>query len=268
MFDKIHSLDVKESLSKRMTEINKFLMPITESERIWLKTMLHSEHANLFLSHSTIEKLNLILAKTAEIQMNAIQEKGEVKTTLQPSKIYDIHKALREAIVYSKKFKLTYFQMKDNETITTEGYPYKLEFYIQKQTWYLLWVEANHSFDYLIHTPLHNISHIHLMDCEGSEKNNFRHNINTIIQQEKCVATLQIKDFQERQRILYAFSAFDKEVSLNENILEIKLFYRQNDEGELLQKIRFLGSRIVILSPQQLRFKMKETALKALKNYE
>ena len=70
--------------------------------------------------------------------------------------------------------------------------------------------------------------------------------------------------------VLNAFSCFDATVSATKRKQELRLRvrYLADEQGYVLQKIRFLGRRVTVQGPEELRARMRETAGKALKQYK
>jgi hypothetical protein len=90
----------------------------------------------------------------------------------------------------------------------------------------------------------------------------------------KKTVTLQVlpQYDQELQRFFFAFSCFEKDIdyvkdSKGGGSFHIKIWYRLEEEGFILSRIRFLGRFIKVITPVELQQKMRESALKALRNY-
>lgn len=277
MFEKIHSDQLRHSLLVRMNETNKFLLPISIHEKQWLKAALKNENASLFLTEETKTKLATLLEETVEPAVELIREKGRVEPLTEQQGITEIHQSLRQMMRNKQGFVLSY-QLNDGEILYSEGFPYKLEFFVQKQQWYVLWVKKEHEETYLISTPLPNIVEVTSTSIDELEYDRYVQKSKALVEGDKQKATIALnaklfdrQDIdQNRHRIFYAFSCFDKEIVYDEeqHYYEIIVYYRENEKYDLLQKLRFLGNRVIVKEPKELRVAMKNTALDALKRYE
>lgn len=270
MFEKIHSYHLKKSLIDRMKETGDFLLPISIYERRWLKSALEKESAPLFLKEETRRKLARILADVENEYDMKILEKGKLKPQIEMTDIAVVHNVIRQALSKRQKLILSYVLNDGERQKAIEGFPYKLEFYVQKQQWYVLWVKKNHTEDYLISTPLSNIYEWQILDCSDEEYAEFQSAILHLVETDKQKACILVKDTEQRQSIFYCLSCFDKEIIYDEETerYSIILYYRKTELYDLLQKLRFLGKRVLVTGPQELRSMMKKSAERAVKRYQ
>ncbi|WP_462410382.1 WYL domain-containing protein [Neobacillus sp. Marseille-QA0830] len=277
MFEKIHSHQLKKSLKEMMGDTNEFMLPISNHEKRWLKAALQNEAATLFFKGETMEKLEPLLAEIVESDPSLIVEKGTSKPLGQQDDIASIHQRLRHGMANKQAFLLSY-RLNDGDVIEgAEGFPYKLEFYVQKQQWYVLWVKKQHDVDYLISTPLPHLLDICWKKCSEAEYRAYLGLAEQLVDGGKRQATIALNPKtldessvdQHRHRIFYAFSCFDKEIVYDEeeHHFEIIVYYRETEKYDLLQKLRFLGKRVVVKEPEELRRMLQKTAIDALKRY-
>ncbi len=277
MLEKIHSYELKKQLLQQVDGTGPFTLPITLFEKRWLKSMLDKNEIGLFLTDKTVVKIKSLLSTYPDYDSSVLLEKGKAKPVFREESIEGIHRTLRQGISHKKAFVISY-QLKNGERIEgAEGFPYKLEYYVQKQQWYILWVEKNHVNPYLISTPLHNIENVVIQDLEEQDYKQYQGKAKKLIQGQKKCATIVMntKAFQahafeeEKHRIFYAFSCFDKEIVYDkaDNFYEIRVYYRETEQYNLLQKIRMLGKKIIVQEPEELRTAMKQSAINALERY-
>lgn len=280
MFEKVHSYQFREQMMAEMEDLDGqlFLVPLTIHEKIWLKTILQSKEASLFLSRETIGKLNQHLADFETIQLDSVIQKFQTIIELDDGKIYQFHKEIRDCLSKNAAICLSY---QTNDGVFHEkvkGIPFKLEYLANKKQWYVLWYQLNSDDITLLYTPLRQIQSIQRAEVESKVYEKFSTIFGAFIKSKKLKAVISINEkvFQqhsideEKQRIFYALSCFEKEVFYDEkaNLYEMVVYYRESETENLLQKIRLLGRRVIIKEPLSLKTRMMETAKRVLLRYE
>lgn len=280
MFEKIHSYQFREQLKEEMDDVEGqlFLVPITVHEKIWLKTLLQTDVASLFLSKETIHKLKYRLEDIEGIKQEYIIEKFKTEIVEDVSRILYYHKMIRDCISNKMGMVMTYQTNDQSLYKDIKGIPYKLEYLAHKKQWNVLWYPIEGENTALFFTPLRQIQCLNEFHVDPVLFDKFETMYTAYINEEKIKAVLAInykvfpenKIEEEKQRIFYALSCFEKEVSYesNSDIYEITIYYREFETENLLQKIRLLGRKIIIQRPDSLKIRMRETALKALERYQ
>lgn len=278
MFEKVHSYSFRDQLIEEMEDLDNevFIMPWTIHEKMWLKSLLERKEASFFLKKETVGKLEALLQEEKIENSSHIIEKCGVK---REKLIQDeSYRNVRDVILHQKGFQISY-RINDGTLLEKiEGIPFKLEFLVHKEQWSVLWLPLNPEPEDIIYTPLHQITAFKAIDVKREEYQKYSKLFDEIIMNEKEKAHLLInqKVFQqhsveeEKQRILYALACFEKELFYQEvtETYEIIVYYRKNEIENLLQKIRMLGRRIIIKSPDSLRERMVTTASNSLNRYK
>ena len=87
--------------------------------------------------------------------------------------------------------------------------------------------------------------------------------------QEEAVITVEESFPGAMLSVLSSFSCFETVVSpgKQKNTLQLRVLYQTDEREYVLQKIRFLGRRVTVEAPVELRERMRQTAEKALARY-
>lgn len=262
LFDKIHNYQ----LVTRLDEASVY--PVTSSEKAWLALMLANPSAADIFEPATLEKLRRF---THPPENEAIeQERFVEKASTHPKQLWNpLVRTLRRIILAKNQIKITAATNKGRVSRNERGVPYKLEYSLAKKAWYLIWLSMYTN--RVITTPLHLIRSIDELYIEDVWYDSFLPAIVEQIQARKQMAKVVIirRYNAELQRILYAFSCFDKEVAFDPEtqVYTITLHFLSDEQEFILSRLRFLGLRVKVVENDQLKQRMIESATKALARY-
>lgn len=261
LFEKIFNYQI----ISRLDETSSFAL--TAQERTWLRMMLgHIASEDAFLPY-TLGKLHEILQTEDATDIRGIiieKAKNRERQVYHP-----LLRTLRRIIMRNLGVRLTYKIKHGGLKLNMSGFPYKLEYNMVKREWYLLWYDTRHHS--LMSTKLQNIVAIEDVILTEERVQFLKDLLRRLLEERKELAVVQIVPTYntELSRILYAFSCFEKTVTYDEasSIYRIHIAYLADESEFLLSKIRFLGLRVKIVIGDRLRFRMRESAAKALARY-
>ncbi|MDG5787161.1 WYL domain-containing protein [Evansella sp. AB-P1] len=279
LFKKVHNYEFQRLLKGELsyTEYDNQRLKIetgpflpTNDELKWLRYFLNKDEGTYFLGQTSHEKLiDLLKCKSWTDYESFIIQKGK------PEEYYswnNDHKQLRKLIINKCMMELSYETKDGEQHFCVRGLPYKLEFNVIKKEWYLLWIREIDQLQRI--TPLHQILKVSAIETDTIDLIQLEEQIIKSMTKKKQVKIEISPNYnQEIQRIFYAFSCFEKEITSkidkeqNVEIFRIHLSYFEEEEAYVLSKIRFLGQHIKIVSPKSLQEKMYDTATKALNRY-
>ncbi|ASJ54757.1 WYL domain-containing protein [Brevibacillus formosus] len=262
LFDKIHNYQ----LVTRLDEAGVY--PVTSHEKAWLALMLAKPSAAEIFEPATLDKLRRLthLPDSESTEQERFVEKAQTQAKQLWSPLV---RTLRRIILGKNHIKITAATNKGPVFRNQRGVPYKLEYSLAKKAWYLIWL--NMSSNRLITTPLHLIRSVDELYIEDVWYDSFLPTISEQIQQRKQMAKIVVirRYNAELQRILYAFSCFDKEVAFDpeSQVYTITLHFLSDEQEFILSRIRFLGLRVKVVENNQLKKRMAESATNALARY-
>ena len=193
-------------------------------------------------------------------------EKGRLALETDFSDIRDVFRQLTIVMYERKALKLEHVFL-----------PLKLEYSLKTTQWFItgLWLDDETS---VMTIPMASLQEVETVEIPPEQYERMEREFYDILEatQEKAVIRLNRHVFaghpieDEKLRILYALSGFDKEIKIDEEdpiFYEIVLSYYPQDTEHLLHVIRLLGNRIEVLAPESLREKVKQTVQKAYERY-
>lgn len=240
--------------------------PLGESERMWLHEVLHYPEATWFLDEECFKEIQSFTS--AVIEDPTIIHKA----TLSPYSIKpEIFRLLHTTIQEQRLCKLTYY-VQNRYKKRHSAMLHKLEFSVAQKKWFVRWVRiiGDEMEEKIRLTPLESIVYIEQLEI-AQEKFEACGKFHASLEHKKQMAVIQFKPKWkdlDPQRFLHAFSIFEKEVERNQDVLQLKVYYSQLDEAFLLSKVRMFGPHVEVVSPVDLRERIVQSALQALRNYE
>lgn len=284
MFEKIHVSDLRRLTEEEMENLFEdwFLYPITTKEKQWLKGAIQLEEASWFLEKETIEKVKDILKEEPLSSIEPfLKEKFVVHSNVKMSdREKGYLKLLFDILTSQNGFRLSYHTNAGKYFEEISGIPFKLEFSMAKKQWYILWLGLHVKNQMIMLTPLRHVNALEAIEVNQYDFVQLQKQFNQFLEEEMLSVTLKLNNrffqsikrdiHEEKHRIFYNFSCFDKEVIFDEKKEEYTLFiyYRKSEEKDLLRRVRLLGQRVIIMEPERLRKEMLGTALRALNRYE
>lgn len=291
MFEKIHSFAFREQMLEEMLDLDNevFLMPLTIHEKTWLKSLLQSDEVGFFLKPETIQKLENLLKDVDVVDSSHLFEKFKFELHVEDDVDFlsNTYKIVRQCIFNQRGFILTYYTNDGTQHQNLSGIPFRLEYLVHKKQWSVIWISTESNVaepeleqepePELIYTPLRKIKTVQGFEVDVATSQHFSKVFSDLIHKDKSTARIVINQTvfkqhsidEEKQRIFYALSGFDKELFYDEatNEYEMIIYYRPAEVENLLQKLRMLGRRIIINEPEELRVRMVNTAQRSLQRY-
>lgn len=279
MFEKIHSYQLKQDLLEEISDMFKpqFLLPITKNEKAWLKSVLCANDVINFIPSDTKQKLDTVLQEYESVNIDSLLlQNPKVDSQMFKDINKDIFQLIIKTICLGKRIQISYKTYKGGFFENVNAFPFRIEFNLKKKQWYLWWLPIDFDTKILYPTPIHLITEVSSYYLNTAKKDKCLAKIKNLVEQERVSVVLAInnKAFkspdEDKGRILYAFSSFDKEVKFDteNNSYEIVINYRRSEEEDVLQKIRMIGERIIVKNSPNLQRRMKETICKTLNLYK
>ncbi len=256
------------------------LFPITALERRWLLWALSQEEAGLFLEEDTIRQLRDSLSGISPLEFSPyVKEKAGSDTIRTASASFDPvwFRTLAEAIMDNKYVNLSVVT-NAGEAMMRKVEPLKLEYNGNRGRWYVLWVPADEEDlpNRLCASRLDQITDVISGEhCQVTGISRFE----ALLAREMASAIIVIRAeayraqgrsmTEDLRRVLLALAVYDKEAEkqLGSDDIRITVHYRKSEEEDLLQKIRMLGEKVMVLSPASMRARMKDTSARACGRY-
>lgn len=214
LFEKIFN----HQIISRLEDSGTFM--ITSHERAWLKTMLEHPSAADAFTADTMDKLRTALE--SEQGMDISNHLIEKARTLEKQVYHPLLRSLRRHIMNKTGILITYAVKGDRINKDHLGFPYKLEYSMVKREWYLLWYHTRHHS--LMSTRLKKIQSVTSEPIEPSAAENILRKIGKTLESRKTEVIIEIVRVYnaELSRILYAFSSFEKMLSMTRRRIPIE----------------------------------------------
>lgn len=277
-FTSIHNERFELELLKNLKGLKKIPLPTTYSERIYLYSILKEDAAKNFFDKKEFQLINTLLNSPENKKKSSQIYKKWHEFETRKNNVFLLKKATMPTPIYSKfiepilKSILNYEKIliTTNNSTTLELIPYRLEFDILDQEFYLVAYNLK-SNSLLNNLKLNNITTLKLIQIDYSKFVSYQNIVsNKLSALKKCKCTIVIsKQFlPDRNRILLLLSPYKKIVSeLNDNSLEIALVYEKKDKAILLMKLLSLGTYIKLSKNSDLYYDYLNAIKNTISNY-
>ncbi len=239
---------------------------IGSMELNYLKYIMDTEEAQMFLKSETLIKLNEVLDNIV-VTDNLIQKIAPKKD----SKISEVEKnnlqILFQAINNKCDIKYEYKTKLDEEYKEAICAPYRIEYSAYDKRW---WVILYYYDDKrAIKAKLKNLKNIAIGNKSSIEHNEIETYIKRQLGENKLVLIIK----NERNAIERFFLLFDNQEKvetelIDENTYKATLNYFKFDEEEIIRNLFYLGGSVVVKEPDEIRVKIINRIKKSLENYE
>lgn len=266
LFEKIYSYHLHTEILRRHGTA---LALISHQEKSWLKAMLSSKSSHDFLSQQTWTLLSDMLRDVEEYPLfEAVLEKGK---PAEVPKLPRWWKELRHMILKEQSISLDFCTRRGEFFQQQVGVPYRLEYVMPSGEWYLLWWPDGDAKDLrLMRTPLQLLERVEVV--EGIDYQQKITQLEDYLANNVKSALIELNPDHniDRDRVFYALSCFNRQCNYDEenDIYRIWVYYEADEEAYFLNRLRFLGSWVILLEPPQLRETMLESIKKARSRYE
>lgn len=226
---KPHNREFKDKLIGLFPEIQSF--PVSTDEKMWLKYIIVKVEAGQFLTETVIEKINHWLEDVTNPTFDReIKEKGQVPMNLPRASFLS---RLRDGILKEQVLEVELASGK-----VVQGVPLKIEVWLSIGEWILL-----------LQTSL-GIQKVKLSEVMNIEEINGEvglQNVEPIIEKESILIEVPPQYNEEKHRLFYLFSSFEKEIQYDDPHYRIKLYYTDDEEDYLLSTLLMLGKKIKVV---------------------
>ncbi|WP_138494573.1 WYL domain-containing protein [Paenibacillus pinistramenti] len=261
LFEKIFNYQILS----RLEDSGAFM--VTSHERTWLKTMLEHPAAADAFTADTLAKLHAALGQ--DQRMDTSLHLLERARSRQPQVYHPLLRPLRRYIMDKAGIRITY-EVKNGRVYEEQsGLPFRLEYSMVKQEWYLLWYHTRHRA--LMSTRLKNIHAAAPEALDPAAADRMLSRLGTSLEARKREVCIEIvRSYNEElSRILYSFSSFEKQVEYDaeNDTYRVRVTLNGDEMEYLLSKLRFLGKRVRVTEGDYLKRRMLESSAKALERY-
>ena len=245
----------------------RFWLSISRQEKIYLKNLLRTPYARLFLEESTITKLLDALSDTPDMAYLQHIEFGRVS----PDAVFcdDEIAAFRGLIqAIQEKRMIRFDNFAHNGTVYhNTAFLVKMEFsVIRRHFWLSLWnPERKRPYK----ADISRIQKLEILEPIPPEEYTAVMNMMEM-RKEKEPIVMEIKnELQAIERASLMFSSYQKKVtSLDKNTLCMSVYYYTFDKDELLESILSFGSRIRVLEPASIVDEIRDRLRRAFAQME
>lgn len=246
------------SISLRHQGIIEF--PMSAVSEIYLKNILRSDYAKLFIDDDVIEKLNEHLNNTPDFDFSQIFHFcGALSGDTPDGNFISKFRTLRQAIHNKSTVSFSNTTRTEKVFENQKAIPTKIEFSVMTRKFYVsMWgCENNRPFKCVLNS-LYDIKII-------GENNDFDYEQIISYMQDKRNAEPIVMNVTDKyknnamERAELIFSIYEHENQTNKDgSYTIKIWYYSYDEMEIINNIMSFGSAIKVLSPESVIDKIKE----------
>lgn len=250
IFQKIHNYEVQQFL---LSQLNKNApLPITKIEKSWLKEMINRSDAVNYLTSETLGKLSEVLSHIDSLDSDCyVEEKRMIKSIYSATRYY---RTLRDAILTQSCISIDY-RLNDGEIRSEDiGIPWRLEFSLTRNEWYLLWCRDAEAVAMTV-TPFRNITAVNSVIPHENYVERIQQLADVVHKSKKELQFfIQHQYNKERHRIFRIFSCFEKNINYDKEIdtYSMNVYYFVDDESYLIAKLRMLGKKVTVTGPADL----------------
>ena len=244
-----HLFSISDDTIEKLSN-NTFFLPMSTPEKIYLKNVLRSPYAVLFLEESLILSLLDKLSDVPDVDFSQIIDFAGVSSAPVFDETYIKNfQLLIQAIRKRKKIRFINTNRHGVKIKNLDRIPVKIEYSVLLHSFSLsLWnVEEQRPFK----VNLERISQICLTGhISDTEYQNAMHMLEDKKKQTPILMRVHNKN-NLFERISLFFSAYQKQtVRIDKNTAEISLFYYQFEEDEIIDGILSFGPSVQVLSPE------------------
>ncbi len=229
--------------------------PISRIQADYLYYILHQQDAALFLPYETISKIKENLIQTTLFDPIEIYGAGKHCFNEQPSPeafglILD---AIRERRVISYSFKTK----STNQPQKSSALPWKLESSAYDGRWWIILYLPEE--DRTVKARLQNISDITIKEKSDIPEEKILSAINRLLAPEPI--TLEVTDEKgalERCFTVFENQQFTETAKLDSNRYRLSFSYYRFDESEILRRLLYLGPKVSLTGPADMKAKLRQ----------
>jgi predicted DNA-binding transcriptional regulator YafY len=245
---------------------------VTNLEIMWLKFIMSSRYAELFLDKNTIEKIKKLKSSyVPSIDTNLIVPKNYSKI-LKRESAKDLSpklKMITKSILEKRLLRYTYTTRQGETLKDVVGIPVKIQYSLKDDMFYVIFYSIEHrNFAKCIIQNLEDVRYE-----EGSfNREDVLKEYELYLRNAKAKQPIIIEVMNTRnalERAFCLFSSFEKSARFlkEKNKHEMKIYYYEFEEAEIISRILYLGRDVVVTQPQHIRESIISRVKNALKMY-
>ena len=237
-------------------------MCLSETERIYLKSILHSKYSKLFLSDDEISQLDSSLKDVPYIPIDeyvvSSPARSESFFTKQADKLRQLLLAIKEnrEISYSNK-------TREKTYTDRHGYPVKIEYSVLYDVLQLsLWSSDEHR---PVKLNIHSMYDIKETKSIWKEKKSPAEMLETKRCKEPIIAEIS-DDINTLERANILFSMFDTKIAENGEKYQLEIGYYEYEKDEVIKNLISFGPYVKVVSPSEMVDSMMEQIISLFEN--
>ncbi|WPX08818.1 WYL domain-containing protein [Anaerocellum danielii] len=245
---------------------------VTNTEVMWLKFMMSSRYAELFLDIETIEKIRKLKSSNIpSINTNLIVPKNYSKI-LKRENAKDISAKMKmviKGIIENKILRYTYKTRQGDTLKDVTGIPVKIQYSLKDDMFYVIFYSLERgNFAKCIIQNLENLRY-----DEGSyNRDDVLKEYDNYLKNSKAKQPIVLEVINTRnalERAFCMFSSFEKSARFlkEKNRHEMRIYYYEFEEAEIISRILYLGRNVVVVNPQHIRDRIISRVKNALEMY-
>lgn len=253
-----NNIIVLEKANIRKIEDRNIFLPLTLHEKIYLKNILKSPYAVLFLDDAEIQNLLKLLADVPDMDFSKmITIAGTAKDPKFNKTYIKNFRLLVQAIKERRKISFSNIDAKGDKHINSKRIPVKIEYsVIMRCFWLSLWNPIEQR---PFKANIARMSEIYLLEKISDEEDK---NVKYMMEQKKerhPIVMLVTDENHAIERINLLFSMYHKKTErIEKDKIKISLNYYNFDENEIIDGILSFGPAVQVLSPESVVNKIKE----------
>jgi len=252
--------------------INSEILPyVTNLEIMWLKFIMSSRYASLFLEENTIKKIERLKSTMPQIDANIIVPKNYSKI-LSREDIKKLSPKIKMIIKSILEKKLLIYTYKTRHGIIfkeVKGIPVKIQYSLKDDMFYVIFYSVEQkNFSKCIIQNLEGIRY----DSDNFDREKILKEYEEYLKNSRAKEPIVLEVENTRnalEKSFCIFSAFEKSARFlkEKNKHEIKIFYYNFEEAEIISRILYLGKNVVVTHPEHIREHIVARVKNALKIY-
>ena len=237
-------------------------MCLSETERIYLKSILHSKYSRLFLTDEEISQLDISLNDVPYIPIDeyvvSSPSRPDSFFTKQTDKLRLLLSAIKEnrEISYSNK-------TRNADYTNKRGYPVKIEYSVMYDVLQLsLWSPDE---DRPVKLNIHSMYDIKATENIWKEKKSPAEMLETKRCKEPIIAEIS-DDINTLARVNILFSMYDTKISESEGKYLLEIGYYEYEKDEVIKSLISFGPYVKVVSPSETVDRIKEEIINLFGN--
>lgn len=240
------------------SRINSYVpMCLSETEKIYLKAILHSKYSKLFLSDDEISLLDNSMKDIPYIPIDEYVVSSPSRSASYFDKQADKLRLLLSAIKENREISYSN-KTRNADYIDKCGYPLKIEYSVLYDVLQLsLWSSDEHR---PVKLNIHSMYDIKATENIWKEKKSPAEMLETKRCKEPIIAEIS-DNINTLERADILFSMYDTKITENKGKYQLEIKYYEYEKDEIIKNLISFGPYIKILSPPEMVDSIRETII-------